>query len=316
MRALVTGVAGFIGSHLAEALARRGEDVIGVDCFSPYYAAAAKQMNLRVLSAASTFRFEERDLLTCALDDLLDGVTHVFHQAAQPGVRASWATGFPTYVEQNVLVTQRLLEALRDHPPDRFVYASSSSVYGQAEGERTSEDDIPRPHSPYGVTKLAAEHLCGLYASNWGIPTVSLRYFTVFGPRQRPDMAMHRLIEAGIHGTTFPMYGDGSQERDFTFVSDVVAANLAAADQDVSPGTVVNIAGGTVVTMKQVLKELEAALGTDLQIEHLAAQPGDVRRTSAATDRAQKVLGWRPKVSLETGLGEQVAWHRSRLHVK
>src|SRR4051812_32930977 len=220
MRALVTGVAGFIGSTLAEALVGNGDVVVGVDCFTPYYDAAQKRANLQRLAATKQFTLAEADLRTAELPPLLDGVDVVYHQAGQPGVRLSWASGFAEYDSHNIIATQRLLEGARAAGVARVVYASSSSVYGNAPRYPTSEDDLPQPHSPYGVTKLAAEHLCNLYAANWGVHTVSLRYFTVYGPRQRPDMAMHRLIESALAGTPFPLYGDGSAVRDFTFVDD------------------------------------------------------------------------------------------------
>src|SRR3954447_5448772 len=218
MRALVTGAAGFIGSSLVDALLVRGDSVRGIDCFTPYYGRADKEANLAGALQHHEFELVEADLRTCAIEPLLEGVDVVFHQAAQAGVRLSWADGFADYDGHNILATQRLLEAVKAAGVQRLVYASSSSVYGNAPAYPTNEDDLPRPHSPYGVTKLAAEHLCNLYAANWGVPTVSLRYFTVYGPRQRPDMAMHRLVESALNHTPFPLYGDGSQVRDFTFV--------------------------------------------------------------------------------------------------
>src|SRR5450432_2607579 len=238
MRALVTGAAGFVGSHLAEALLARGDTVVGIDCFTPYYDRAAKEQNLATARAHERFEFVEDDLRTCDVGSLLSGVDAVFHQAAQAGVRLSWSDGFADYVSLNVLATQRLLEAVQQaRPQARVVYASSSSVYGNQPRYPTVETDLPKPFSPYGVTKLAAEHLCGLYAENWGTHTVSLRYFTVFGPRQRPDMSIHRLCEAAVRGTSFPRYGDGSQIREFTYVDDIVRGNLLAAERDVAPGS-------------------------------------------------------------------------------
>ena len=236
----------------------------------------------------------------------------MFHQAAQPGVRLSWSAGFADYVGHNVLATQRLLEAVKPSTVSRVVYASSSSVYGNAPAYPTTEDDLPRPHSPYGVTKLAAEHLCNLYASNCGVPTVSLRYFTVYGPRQRPDMAFHRLLDAALSGGSFPLYGDGSAIRDFTYVGDAVSANLAAAECDCEPGTVVNVAGGSSISMRELLQLAAEVVGQSPVIEQLANQPGDVLRTGGTIDRASKVLGWEPTPELRSGLTAQTDWHRAR----
>lgn len=308
MRSVVTGVGGFIGSHLADALLARGDDVVGVDCFTPYYDPAAKRAQV-----PAGVRLVDADLRDADLEPIVEGADVVYHQAAQPGVRLSWSSGFADYDSHNVLATQRLLEACvgRSTMP-RVVYASSSSVYGQAAAYPTSEDDLPRPHSPYGVTKLAAEHLCNLYAANWGLPTVSLRYFTVYGPRQRPDMAMHRLCEAAIGGTPFPLYGDGSARRDFTFVADVVAANIAAGEADVAPGSVVNVAGGGDTSMTDLLALVGEIAGSPVDVERRPPQPGDVDRTGGSTERARTLLGWQPQVSLAEGLRAQVAWHRSR----
>ena len=230
MRALITGAAGFIGSHLVEALVADGWDVVGVDCLTPYYDVTQKLGNVEELRTSVDLELIDADLRTSPLEPLLDGVDAVFHQAGQPGVRASW-DDFESYVEHNILATRRLLEAARGTNVTRFVYASSSSVYGDAVSYPTREETLPMPQSPYGVSKLAAEHLCNVYARNWAVPVVSLRYFTVFGPRQRPDMATHRLIRAALEGGSFPMYGTGDQVRDFTYVGDVVAANLAAANR-------------------------------------------------------------------------------------
>ena len=314
MRAFITGVAGFIGSALADALVARGDEVVGVDCFTPYYDRSTKEANLAGLRLNERFRLLEADLRSDAIGDALDGVDVVFHQAAQPGVRLSWSTGFAEYSSQNVLATQRLLEAVKsiEHGRPRVVYASSSSVYGNAAVYPTRERDLPQPHSPYGVTKLAAEHLCALYAANYGVDSVSLRYFTVYGPRQRPDMAMHRLLEAGLTGAAFPLYGDGSAVRDFTFVGDVVAANLAAATADVAPGTVVNIAGGGSIAMSDLLELAGKVLGTEIMVDRQPAQPGDVDRTGGSIEVARSLLGWRPVVDVEQGLTEQAAWHRTR----
>jgi nucleoside-diphosphate-sugar epimerase len=311
MRALVTGAAGFVGSHLVEHLHTAGWDVAGVDCFSDYYDVRQKRSNVAAIQSV-TSEWLDIDLNFSDLTPLLDDVDVVFHQAGQPGVRSSWAE-FDSYVAQNVMVTHRLLEAARGTSLRRFVYASSSSVYGNALSYPTREDTVPMPQSPYGVTKLAAEHLCGVYARNWDVPTVALRYFTVFGPRQRPDMAMHRLIEAALFGGTFPMYGTGDQIRDFTYVGDVVAANLAAATAEVQPGTVVNIAGGGATTLAQVIEVVERLTGKRVDLDRRPPQAGDVERTGGAVELARDLLGWTPQVPIEEGLERQVRWHLGRL---
>jgi UDP-glucuronate 4-epimerase len=310
MKAIVTGAAGFIGSHLVERLVSEGWDVVGVDCITPYYDLEQKNSNLEAVEA-STGGIDLRrvDLRTDELGDLVRGADAVFHQAGQPGVRASW-DDFDAYVAHNVIATKRLLEAARHGSVGRFVYASSSSVYGDAESYPTFESTLPAPKSPYGVTKLAAEHLVSLYARNWGLPTVSLRYFTVFGPRQRPDMAMHRLIRAALEGTAFPLYGTGSQIRDFTYVADVVTANLLAATVPVDPGSVFNVAGGGSISLAEVIEIVERLTDRSIRLDRLPPAAGDVERTGGSTDRAARVLGWRPVVSVEEGLAYQVEWHR------
>jgi len=306
----VTGTAGFIGSTLAEALVGRGDHVVGIDCLTPYYSSVLKEGNLLRLRSEPTFEFIDTDLRTADLRALIDGADVVFHEAAQPGVRLSWAN-FAEYDSHNVLATYRLLEAVRHAAVGRLVFASSSSVYGNAPAYPTTEDDVPRPHSPYGVTKLAAEHLCRLYADNWDVPTVALRYFTVYGPRQRPDMAIHRLLEAGLSDQPFPLFGDGSAVRDFTYVADIVAANLAAASSDCEPGTVVNIAGGASTTVADLIAAAGDVLGEALPVERKPAQPGDVQRTGGSIERAQRLLGWEPRTDLREGLVAQLNWHLS-----
>ena len=314
MRALVTGVAGFVGSHLADELLARGDTVLGVDCFTPYYAVADKEQNLAAARASAGFEFSEVDLRSGALESLLDGVDVVFHQAGQPGVRLSWSEGFADYVGHNVLATQRLLEAVvAARPAARVVYASSSSLYGNQPRYPTQEDDLPRPFSPYGVTKLAAEHLCGLYAENWGISTVSLRYFTVFGPRQRPDMAIHGLCEAAVHGTAFPRYGDGSQIREFTYVGDIVRGNLLAATRDIAPGSCCNLAGGAEITVSGLIDLVGELAGSPVRIDQQPRVAGDALRNGGSISRAGELLGWAPEVTLRDGVSAQLAWHRSRV---
>lgn len=312
MRALITGAAGFIGSNLADRLLADGHDVLGVDCFTNYYDTAIKRSNLDVALTHGRFTFAEEDLLTCDPGVLLDGIDVVFHQSGQPGVRLSWAEGFETYLRQNVLATQRLLEAATRHPIRRFVYASSSSLYGAADRYPTNEGDVPRPMSPYGVTKLAGEHLCSLYQRNHGVPTVSLRYFTVYGPRQRPDMATHRLIESALTGSEFVMFGDGSQIRDFTYVGDVVEANMAASMTPGAEGDIFNIGGGSAATMHDVVDAVTESVGSAPNIRFSDTALGDVFRTGADITKASSVLGWKPTIDLRTGVSRQVAAVRSK----
>lgn len=307
MKALVTGTAGFIGSHLTEALLDRGTAVVGIDCFTDYYARALKEANLAVNATKPGFEFVESSIQTADLGALLDGVTHVFHLAAQAGVRKSWGHDFRTYSEHNVDASQQLLEACVGRPIQKFVYASSSSLYGDAKTIPVAEDALPRPLSPYGVTKLAAEHLCQLYWANYRVPTTSVRYFTVYGPRQRPDMAFNRFITAALSNQPITIYGDGSQTRDFTFVSDAVAATIAAGDRGV-PGRAYNVGGGSRVSVQHVLDILERLTGHPLKISRESAQKGDVRDTFADTSLARTDLGFAPKVSLEQGLEAEYRW--------
>ena len=307
MKALVTGAAGFIGSRLAAALVERGADVIGVDCFTDYYPRPFKEQNVAALAGRRQFRLVEAALQTADLSALLDGVTHVFHLAAQAGVRKSWGRDFATYTSHNIEATQRLLETARDRPLTRFVYASSSSVYGDEVAIPMREDAVPRPVSPYGVTKLAAEHLCGLYHINYGVPAVSLRYFTVYGPGQRPDMGFHRFLRAAHLGEAITLYGDGEQTRDFTFVDDAVAATMAAGDQG-RPGGVYNIGGGSRVSINHVLGLVERITGRRLDVRREPDQKGDMRDTFADTTRARTELGFSPSRSLESGLSAESEW--------
>lgn len=311
MDALVTGAAGFIGSNLARRLLAEGRTVRGVDNFDPYYAEQAKRRNIADLLTMPGFEFVQSDLLADDLGPLVGDADLVFHQAGQAGVRLSWAEGFRRYNQTNVEATQRLLEAVRDSGVRRLVFASSSSVYGNAQSYPTSEEDSTQPHSPYGVTKLAAELLCRAYARNFGVPAVALRYFTVYGPSQRPDMAIHRMIESALEGTPFPVFGDGSHVRDFTFVGDVVEANLAAADSDVAPGVVVNVAGGSSITVAELLDLVGEAVGRPVPVERQSPQPGDVDRTGGSIELARELLGWEPRTSIADGVASQVHWHRS-----
>jgi nucleoside-diphosphate-sugar epimerase len=307
---LVTGVAGFIGSHIAEALLLQRCRVVGVDVFTDYYPRDRKEANLAGLRTNSDFMLVEADLAVAELVPLLTGVDYVFHQAGEPGVQSSWGENFAAYVRQNVLVTQKLLEAARAVPLRRFVYASSSSIYGDVPDLPISETTLPRPVSPYGVTKLAAEHLATLYARNFDLPSVSLRYFTVYGPRQRPDMAFHRFIRRSLAGQPLEVNGDGEQTRDFTFVSDIVQANLAAATagRDTVAGRAYNIGGGSPVSINRVIDTLSELVGTRASVVHRPSQSGDPRHTFADCSAAARDLGYAPCVGLSDGLRAQVDW--------
>ncbi|MCD6519652.1 MAG: GDP-mannose 4,6-dehydratase [Anaerolineae bacterium] len=306
---LVTGVAGFIGSHLAERLLREGYRVVGVDCFTDYYAREIKEHNIQGLLQAPGFTFIEADLGEMDLVSLLEGVSYVFHQAAQAGVRASWGQSFAIYTTLNILNTQKLLEAARQSKLKKFIYASSSSVYGDSDELPLRETTLLRPVSPYGVSKLAGEHLARLYAKNFGVPTVSLRYFTVYGPRQRPDMAFHKFLRAIYTGGTIHIYGDGEQTRDFTFVSDAVEANILAMTRG-EPGSYFNIGGGSRVTVNHCLDLLRQITGRDFPVRYETPQHGDVRHTWADTTAARNELGFCPRVSLEEGLRAEDEWFR------
>jgi len=311
---LVTGAAGFIGSHLAERLLQEDYEVLGVDCFSDYYPREVKEANLLTLRGRPHFHLAEVDLCSVDLKPYLDGVDYVFHQAAQPGVRASWGETFRIYVDHNVLATQRLLEACRGSSVRLFVYASSSSVYGDKTDLPVTEKSPPRPVSPYGVTKLAGEHLCYLYRTNFGVPTVALRYFTVYGPRQRPDMAFYRFIASIHHGRAITIYGDGEQTRDFTFVADAVEANILTLRLTASPDwRVWNIGGGSRASINEIVALLERMIGRQAIVEYVTAQCGDVRHTWADVSVARRVLGFAPRTSLEEGVQAQVSWQISQM---
>ncbi|MBW4691439.1 MAG: NAD-dependent epimerase/dehydratase family protein [Lyngbya sp. HA4199-MV5] len=309
---LVTGAAGFIGSHLAEALLSRGDRVIGIDHFNDYYDPLLKRKNLAHLSNHPSFDLVEADIQQVDWSTLLAGVDVIYHQAAQAGVRASWGHGFRTYTERNINATQILLEAAKESTHlKRLVFASSSSVYGDAETLPTHELICPQPVSPYGITKLAGERLCLLYHRNFGVPTTVLRYFTVYGPRQRPDMAFHKFFKAVIEGGSIAIYGDGQQTRDFTFVSDAVAANLAAADAPEAIGNVFNIGGGSRVALTEILATIEQIVGEPLRRDMLQSAIGDARHTAADVSKAQKLLGYQPQVTLTEGLTQEWVWLKS-----
>jgi len=309
LKAVVTGAAGFIGSHLVDGLLSDGHEVVGIDAFVDYYPRAAKEANLRSARAHSAFRLVEGRLQDLELRPLLDGAAQVFHLGAQAGVRASWGREFELYTDHNVLATQRLLEAAMEVRASRLVYASSSSVYGDSPSLPLREDSPCLPVSPYGVTKLAAEHLGRLYWKSSALPVVSLRYFTVYGPRQRPDMAFHRFLSAARDGKPLRVFGDGEQTRDFTFVADAVAATRAAGEKG-RAGTVYNVGGGERVSLNDVLRRIEDVTGRRLAIVREAAQKGDMRDTFADTSRARAELGFRSTVPLDEGLRREWAWIR------
>ncbi len=304
MRALVTGAAGFIGTHLVGHLLNDGWDVLGIDARDPGPTFPHPRLRrARVDLVAADPR---------SLGRLCEGIDVVFHLAGQPGVRSSWSDGFARCVRDNVDATQRLLEAVRRHPVGRLVFASSSSVYGDTGGARISEDDPAVPHSPYGVTKLAAEMLCRAYAANFGVPAVSVRYFTVYGPGQRPDMSIHRMIRAALTGEPFHLYGDGSHSREFTFVTDAVRATVLAATAPLPGGVVINVSGGVAQSISDTIRLVESAVGRPLPVVRDRSEPGDVQGISANLERARELLGWRPRVPFALGLRRQVDAERVR----
>lgn len=308
MAVIVTGCAGFIGSHLTDALLERGDAVVGIDCFNDNYARDQKLRNLRHFTDWERFEFVPIDLARGDLGDLTaDGET-IFHLAAEPGVRTSWGARYQQYVQNNVLATQHLLEAIKERPEVRLVNASSSSVYGDAEQRPTSEGAPTWPLSPYGQTKLSAEQLCALYRANYGLDIVSLRYFTVFGPRQRPDMAFHIFCRAALEGAPVTVFDDGHQTRDFTYVKDVVGATIAAASAELDERRVFNIGGGAPASIRSALELIAALAGRELDVRYLERERGDVRDTAADTSRAAEVLGFAPSTTLAEGLGAEFEW--------
>ncbi len=307
--ALVTGSAGFIGSTLTDRLLADGVRVTGVDLFTDYYDQALKRRNLEGAAKHANFSLLELDLGEADLSRLPD-VDVVFHQAAQPGVRASWGREFAAYTHHNVLATQRLLERYKQTKLERFVYASSSSVYGDAESYPTSETVLPRPFSPYGVTKLAGEHLTLLYGRNFGLPVAALRYFTVYGPRQRPDMAFHRFCRAMLAGEPITVYGDGRQSRDFTFVADAIEANVRAW-KGAKPQGVYNIGGGSQVEVMEAIALLEKSLEVKARVNFEPRPAGDPLRTRADASRLAQDLGYRTTVGIADGLAAEAEWARS-----
>ena len=311
MKALVTGAAGFLGSTLVDELLAQGWSVRGVDCFTPFYDEGLKREHLAHASRHPAFELIEADLRVRDCSALTSDVDVVFHLASHEGVRDSWSNGFALHSEHNTLATQRVLEGALATGA-RVVYTSTSSVYGNNASYPTSEQELPRPHSPYAATKLAAEHLCELYASNFGLHTVVLRLFTAIGPRQRPDMALHRLIHAAVSGERFPLYGAGTRVRDFTSANDMVHAIITAATAAVDPGTVINIGGGGSTSMDELIALVEQATQQPVRIEHAPAQPGNVDTMGPSTELALSILGWKPSTPLENAVEQQARWQVDR----
>lgn len=307
---LVTGAAGFIGSHLAEACLNIGWRVLAVDSFTDYYPRELKASNAESLSSDERCVFIETDLMNADLAQLISEVDVVFHLAAQPGVRPSWGDGFDGYIENNLVVLQRLLEAAREKPSVRLVLASSSSVYGDADQFPVPENVILRPVSPYGMTKAAGEHLAHVYWRSYGTHLSMLRYFTVYGPRQRPDMAFHKLIQSAVHDREFKVYGDGRQTRDFTYVADAVSGTISAGVRG-QPGRAYNIGGGSRHSLNSVIEELGQVSGKPMNVTYVDAQRGDARDTNADVTRASEDLGYAPSLTLSEGLRKQYAWHET-----
>jgi UDP-glucose 4-epimerase len=303
---VVTGAAGFVGSHVCERLIEDGWQVVGVDCFRDYYPRGAKEENLARLVCEPAFALVEADVTADSWRFVLGPDDTVFHLAAQPGVRGSFGAGFARYACDNVVATQRVFEAAQAAGSRRVVWASSSSVYGDAPDYPCSEQAATRPRSPYGVTKRACEDLAAIYRHN-GLDIVGLRYFTVYGPRQRPDMAVRLMCEAVATGTPFTVYGDGSQSRDLTFVTDVCDATVRAALAQ-HPAPLYNIGGGTEASVESIVQTVQQLAGRRIELTRVAVQPGDVRRTAADTTAARRDLGWRPVVDLEEGLGHELDW--------
>lgn len=308
MTVLVTGCAGFIGSHLTEALLAQGHRVTGLDCFNDNYDQELKRANLSRAADWEGFRFAAVNLVDDDLAPHLEGARAVFHLAGEPGVRTSWGGSYRRYLDNNILATQRLLEALKESPNTRVVYASSSSVYGEATMFPTPEQAPTAPISPYGQTKLSAEHLCHVYRANYGLDAVSLRYFTVFGPRQRPDMAFHIFCKAVLEGRPLTVFGDGSQTRDFTYVGDIVAGTIAASTAPLDGERTFNLGGGSPDSLRNALALIGEISGRELEIEYRDTERGDVRDTLADTTRARELLGFAPATSLAEGLAAEFAW--------
>jgi len=306
MRCLVTGCAGFIGSHLAEKLVQSGFEVIGIDSFTDYYDQIIKESNMQGLLSSEGFTLIRQDLLSIDLGKLLEGVDYIFHHAAQPGVIASWGRRFDTYVNNNILATQRILESAKEISLKLFIFASSSSVYGDCKLPMR-EDRLLSPISPYGVSKLACENLCYSYWKNFGVPIVSLRYFTVYGPRQRPDMAFHKFIRAILKGEEITIYGDGNQTRDFTYIDDAVNANFLVIEKACT-GETFNIGGGSYISVNGAIKLLEEIVEKRARIRYIERKKGEMQATWANIEKAKKMLRYSPRFDLKEGLRKEIEW--------
>jgi len=307
MNYLVTGAAGFIGSHLCEKLLNSGSSVIGIDSFTDYYPRELKEKNLSYILEKQKFEFIRGDINHININKYIEKSDTVFHLAAQAGVRASWGEYFATYTKNNIESTQKILEACKKSKMKKVVYASSSSVYGNTPDLPMKETSCLFPYSPYGVTKLAAENLCSLYYSNYGVPVVSLRYFTVYGPRQRPDMAFHKFFKAIGEDRPIEIYGSGKQTRDFTYIDDIVNATIAAAEKG-KPGEIYNLGSGNHQKLSVVFPLLKKICGKKIQIKNIEQQKGDVKNTYAGISKAQRDLGYHPKTKLREGLEKEWLW--------
>ncbi len=312
MKSLVTGAAGFIGSHLAEKLVKIGHEVIGIDCFTDYYDKLAKEANIKGLRNNKKFKFVNDNLLTVDLRRLLEKADYVFHEAAQPGVRSSFEN-FKPYVENNIMATSRLLDAAKDTNVKKFVYASSSSVYGDSQKLPLMEDFNPSPISPYAVSKLSGEDFCKIYFKVHNVPAVILRYFTVFGPRQRPDLAIYRIIRSVLKNDEFVLFGDGLQTRDFTFISDIIKGTIQAADL-AKAGEIYNIGAGARKSLAEIIQIVEKLLGEKVNFKKIESSKGDVRNTFADISKARNAFGFKPSIDIEQGLSKQIEWMKEMVH--